>query len=198
MQPALSFILENVASMPKDARNIISAKMGVEPVMIDAGLVSAQHRKRLFWTNIPIIDLPEDRHIVLKDILEDKPDNKFSLSHKPFTPMPNKREAESGLVRVGFSGTPKKEKSGEKSGDWHGTKAVYSAEGKSPTLLTSESPKIDDGEIKRKLTPKECERLQGLPDDYTACVADTHRVHAIGNAFHVDVVAWILTFIPRF
>lgn len=64
------FVLENVASMPKDAKEIISRETGVEPIMINAALVSAQSRKRLFWTNIPVVGLPEDRGIVLKDILE--------------------------------------------------------------------------------------------------------------------------------
>ena len=46
----------------------------------------------------------------------------------------------------------------------------------------------------RKLTPVECERLQGLPDEYTAGVAKTHRYKALGNAFNVDVIAHILSF----
>jgi DNA (cytosine-5)-methyltransferase 3A len=65
------FILENVASMPKEAKATITKIMGVEPIMINAALVSAQSRKRLFWTNIPNIVLPEDRGILLKDILEE-------------------------------------------------------------------------------------------------------------------------------
>jgi DNA (cytosine-5)-methyltransferase 3A len=64
------WILENVASMPKEARAVITEALGVEPIMIDAALVSAQRRKRLFWTNIPGVTLPEDRGILLKDILE--------------------------------------------------------------------------------------------------------------------------------
>jgi DNA-cytosine methyltransferase len=64
------FILENVASMPKEAKAIITETLGVEPIMINAALVSAQQRKRLFWTNIPNITQPEDRGIFLKDILE--------------------------------------------------------------------------------------------------------------------------------
>lgn len=63
------FILENVASMPKKDKDIISQAMGCEPVMFNASLVSAQSRKRLFWTNIPF-ELPDDRGIVLKDILQ--------------------------------------------------------------------------------------------------------------------------------
>lgn len=63
------FILENVASMPKKDKNIISEAMGCEPILFNASLVSAQCRKRLFWTNIPFT-LPEDRGIILKDILQ--------------------------------------------------------------------------------------------------------------------------------
>ena len=55
------FVLENVASMPKEAKAIITEALGVEPIMVDATLVSAQRRKRLFWTNIPNVTLPEDR-----------------------------------------------------------------------------------------------------------------------------------------
>ena len=64
------FMLENVASMAKDQQDIITRELGVEPIMINAALVSAQTRKRLFWTNIPGIQLPKDRGILLKDILQ--------------------------------------------------------------------------------------------------------------------------------
>jgi DNA (cytosine-5)-methyltransferase 3A len=64
------FILENVASMAKKDRDIITEAMGVEPIMFNASLVSAQCRKRLFWTNIKF-DLPEDKGILLKDILQE-------------------------------------------------------------------------------------------------------------------------------
>ena len=71
------WVLENVNSMPKEAKRIISETLGVEPIMINAALVSAQNRKRLFWTNIATdvfgqchIPQPEDRGILLKHILE--------------------------------------------------------------------------------------------------------------------------------
>lgn len=63
------FLLENVASMSKDNQKAISEYLGVEPVMINAALVSAQQRKRLFWCNWKVKQ-PEDRNIFLKDILE--------------------------------------------------------------------------------------------------------------------------------
>lgn len=76
------FILENVASMPKDAKNEISRLMGVQPIMIDASLVSAQSRKRLFWTNIPNVTLPKDKGIFLKDILEKDVPEKYYINIK--------------------------------------------------------------------------------------------------------------------
>jgi len=63
------FILENVASMSKKDRDLITITLGVQPVLFNASLVSAQCRKRLFWTNLKF-DLPEDRGILLKDILQ--------------------------------------------------------------------------------------------------------------------------------
>lgn len=67
------FLLENVASMKKADRDEITRIIGVEPIMINSALVSAQNRKRLYWTNIPGVKLPEDRGILLKDILEEIP-----------------------------------------------------------------------------------------------------------------------------
>ncbi len=74
------FLLENVASMKKEDKDIISGIMGCEPVMFNASLVSAQTRKRYFWTNIQF-DLPEDRGILLKDILQ--PDAQANRVYSP-------------------------------------------------------------------------------------------------------------------
>ena len=64
------FLYENVASMPANIKTYISEELGVEPVLINSALVSAQQRKRLYWTNIPGVKQPPDRGILLKDILE--------------------------------------------------------------------------------------------------------------------------------
>jgi site-specific DNA-cytosine methylase len=63
------FLLENV-KMKKEYRDIISKYLEVEPIEINSSLVSAQNRKRLYWTNIPNVTQPKDRKIYLKDILE--------------------------------------------------------------------------------------------------------------------------------
>ena len=64
------FMLENV-KMSKQSQQIITDYLGVEPVEINSNLVSAQNRRRLYWTNIPVDGLPENKGIVLADILED-------------------------------------------------------------------------------------------------------------------------------
>ena len=64
------FLLENV-KMAKKSQDVISEYLGVEPIEINSNLVSAQNRRRLYWTNIPVDGLPEDKGIVLADILED-------------------------------------------------------------------------------------------------------------------------------
>ena len=87
------FILENVASMPKEAKEIITRELGVDPIMINASLVSAQNRKRLFWTNIPNVTLPEDRGILLKDILESNVDEKYNVSLRHTQAMINTRKS---------------------------------------------------------------------------------------------------------
>jgi DNA (cytosine-5)-methyltransferase 3A len=64
------FLYENVASMPAAIKQFISEELGCEPVIINSALVSAQQRKRLYWTNIPVTMQPVDQGILLRDILE--------------------------------------------------------------------------------------------------------------------------------
>jgi len=63
------FLLENV-KMKKEWRDVISEALSVEPIKINSSLLSAQQRHRLYWTNIPDVSQPEDKNILLKDILE--------------------------------------------------------------------------------------------------------------------------------
>jgi len=210
------FVLENVASMPKKDKDIITKELGVEPVMFNASLVSAQSRKRLFWSNIPFT-LPEDRGILLKDILQPDVGETFYI---------NKEMKANGKTtgKVGYVGE------GEQYGQGGQAHRVYSPDGKTPTMSSSpalvkighiehggQGNRVYDVEGKsatisansgglgsntglyknndqiRKLTPIECERLQGLPDNYTEGVAKTHRYKCLGNAFNVDVVSHILS-----
>lgn len=73
------FLLENVR-MKREYQDVISEHLGVEPIMINSSLVSAQNRIRLYWTNIPNIIQPIDKNIILKNILETNVDSKYDLS----------------------------------------------------------------------------------------------------------------------
>lgn len=202
------FVLENVASMPKEARAIITETLGVEPIMINAALVSAQNRKRLFWTNIPEVIQPGDSGIVLKDILEEDVDEKYyttmdftkrydyKIHNAPYIQKAVALRATDykgthNIIRVGQIG-----KGGQ--GD-----LIYSIEGKSTTLAAlaggrgAKTGLYKIGDKVRRLTPIECERLQGLPDNYTDSISNSQRYKCLGNAFNVDVVAHILSFIPK-
>jgi DNA (cytosine-5)-methyltransferase 3A len=229
------FILENVASMAKEDRDIITEEMGVKPVMFNASLVSAQMRKRLFWTNIKF-ELPEDKCIMLKDILQpdaEVDDRMVTKEGKAYTLTATYNGAvaknsierkQRTMVKVGYIGDGEQygqegqahrvyDPSGKTptlssyaplikvghvgNSDSQGNR-VYSPDGKSPTLsangggLGAKTGLYDiEGKI-RKLTPIECERLQGLPDDYTAGISNTQRYKCLGNAFNVDVVATII------
>ncbi|MGN1137871.1 MAG: DNA (cytosine-5-)-methyltransferase, partial [Ruminococcus sp.] len=64
------FLYENNYSIHKDIKAFISEQLGVELIMINSALVSAQQRKRCYWTNILNVQQPDDKGILLKDIIE--------------------------------------------------------------------------------------------------------------------------------
>ena len=171
------WVLENVASMPKKDRDIITKELGVEPVMFNAALVSAQSRKRLFWTNIKF-DLPEDRGIMLKDILQAPADVKVGREiGRRLNADGHRADADTTLT--------------------YQRRIETREDGKCGTLTSVQKDNLVVSDVVRKLTPIECERLQGLPDNYTEGIAMTHRYKCCGNAFNVDVVAHILRGIPN-
>lgn len=228
------FILENVASMSADAKQVITDTLGVEPIMIDASLVSAQRRKRLFWTNIPGVQLPEDRHIYLKDIIDEgyTPDEKSYVLTATYAKknardyfgyasgqMVFNKPVQIGEVAKGMSGRVYLINgksvalkalgggSGAKTGLYlvgkpRGRNPGYVDAEKTPTLTSSGWDRNnflvwleENGYYVRKLTPIECERLQGVPDGYTEGISMTQRYTTLGNAFNADVIAHILSFL---
>jgi len=196
------FVYENVASMGSDQKELILKTIQeIDPtayvININAALVSAQQRKRLFFTNIPNVTQPEDRGIILKDILIDGIETKekslcVTATYSRACPRDYFEKSSRQLIKVGHFN-----KGGQ--GD-----RVYSVNGKSVTLSAlggGRGAKTGLYEttqgIYRKLHPVEVERLMGLEDGYTEGVSATQRYKMLGNGFHVDVIAHILSFIPK-
>lgn len=199
------FIFENVASMKKEDKDIITKTLGVEPIMIDSALVSAQQRKRLYWTNTPGVQQPEDKHIYLQDILESRYTDmlkSYCIDASYFKGTNLKQYLEKKRRQVVFE---KPFKVGQFNSGGQGYR-VYAIEGKSVTLTANGGGRgaktglyyinlPDDQYIIRKLTPIECERLQTLPDNYTEGISNTQRYKCIGDGWTVDVIAHILKYI---
>ncbi|MGP1416092.1 MAG: DNA cytosine methyltransferase [Treponema sp.] len=173
------FLFENVASMKTECKSVISECLGCEPVYIDSADFSAQSRPRYYWTNIPINREYEKSKAVLKDILESTVNKKYFYSY----PLKNIDMSKQVCAIIDF-----------RNHEIH--KRVFNPNFKCHTLTACSGghhqKKVLDNGKARKLTPLEYERLQTLPDNYTAGVADTARYTAIGNAWTVDVITHIL------
>ena len=200
------FLYENNDSIHRNIKNEISEKLGVQPIMINSALVSAQQRKRCYWTNLPDITQPEDKGILLNDIL----DNAVGWHDKSYcmTASYSKAVLHNSLKRNQRTMVAVPVRIGEYGKGGQGQR-IYSVYGKSVTLSANGGGqgaktglyKIDlpDGDyIIRKLTPVEAERLQTLPDNYTAGISDTQRYKCIGNAWTIDIIAHILKKLEEF
>lgn len=174
------FLFENVASMNEESKQVISELLGCEPIFIDSRNFSAQQRPRYYWTNIPVEQVfPPECPLVLKDIMETDVPERYFYNH-PLVDVDMEKQVCATMVY--------------KNHDIH--KRIFNPAFKCHTLTTcgggNTQKKVMDNGRARKLTPLEYERLQTLPDNYTAGVADGHRYTAIGNGWTVDVIAHIL------
>ena len=183
------FLLENVV-MKDEWKDIISKELGVQPILINSSLVSAQNRKRYYWTNIPNITQPADKNIKFHTICKD---------NYIYTAAMRGR-------RIGSDG--KSRSDNDKSIpiqqfiEWR-------TDGKTNCLTTvskdnvvtkgytmNANSKIHRELAKdvdyRNLTVNEMEELQTLPLNYTDIISNSQRVKAIGNGWTVDVISHIL------
>jgi len=176
------FLLENVGGMTTVNKDMISYALGVEPIRINSNLFTAQDRDRLYWTNIPIPELPEDKGVVLMDIVE------------PPELVPEKYWYD---VPFTYNGDEAKVQATLHINGHDILKRVYNLNGKCGTLTKvsggSQQKKVfQDGRC-RKLMPIEYERLQNVPDGYTSGVSDGQRYNMLGNGWTVDVIKHILS-----
>lgn len=186
------FLYENVATMKNADRDFISKSLGVQPLKLDSGLVSAQSRNRYYWTNIKVPPLA-NKGLILADIIEKNALMRtfdggiFDNENKPINP--NKAN------RIGYI---KNMNRGHR---------IYSINGKSICLTKSGGGigsktglYLIDGNV-RRLTVNECEALQSVPKDFTKYglyngvikqVSDNQRYGMLGNGWTVDIIIHIL------
>ena len=159
----------------------------IEPILINSSLLSAQSRQRLYWTNIPNVRQPEDLGIVLKDILEDEVEKHYLAGKNLIENYQGGNQLNPNYKSQANTIHDKNKKSGAICAGTHGY-----ANGYVETKPIKVGMNIENLSW-RKLTPLECERLQTVPDNYTASVSDTQRYKMLGNGWTVGVIAHILT-----
>ena len=173
------FFLENVR-MDKTSQEAISEALNCEPILFNSKLVCAQSRTRLYWTNIAAKPdglfgrvkfwgyIPtKDRGIALQDITQDSVDKSYCVKGKQYNMAIDEARQKKKFVQI----------DGEKGlclmarsySNWNGD---Y----------------ISSGEQIRTLTEIECERLQGLPDNYTKSASKTQRYKMLGNGWQADTI----------
>ena len=176
--PDVKFMVENVDSNNKTDLEEITQSLGVEPVMIDSNLFSAQDRKRNYWTNISIAEIPKQCELVLKDIMDETVDEKFYYD-KPFT----------------YHGDDKKVCATLHINGHDILKRVNNKNFKSPTLTSCRGgnlqKKVFDNGRCRKLTPNEYRKLQTIPEWYKMNVSNSQIYNMCGDGWTVDVIRHI-------
>lgn len=165
------FLYENNHSISKLIKEEISKNLGVEYVMINSSLVSAQNRKRCYWTNIPISDI-QDKNIMLYDVVNFENHDFREISKWVYGYW-------NGKQKIDALGTVNSKKS--------------------HTLTTSKTHAMNyylssDRKTYCNLSVNDWEKLQTLPVGYVddVDISETHKYRAIGNGWTVDVIAHIL------
>lgn len=202
--PDTKFLLENV-KMKQEYKDVITERLGVQPIAINSNLVSAQNRYRLYWTNIDDVVAPDDKGILLKDILQKDFDDKYRIKDGRLSWLKTFGEVKEKGGYVAFNPIKAKCLTVRAEPSWnctyimqwpHGTnKGGYRAlDGKVPSMTVSSweanNLLLNEG-IVRKLTPEECETLQTVPQGYTSHVSDSQRYKMLGNGWTVDVICGI-------
>lgn len=195
------FLLENVV-MKKEWQDIISSYLGVEPIEINSSLVSAQNRRRLYWTNIPNVTLPKDKNITLEDILEDiefpnpaairgRRLNKATIVGRRLDKNGHRKDTDKTIpitqcLEVRATNTDKSNCLTTVDKDNVLTPLPI---GRHPDAFKNNLPF-------RYYTTKEMCRLQTVPDDFLNMIPDSAARKALGNGWTVDVIAHIFSFLP--
>lgn len=206
--PNIKFMLENV-EMKKEWVEVISNYLGVNAVLINSKLLSAQNRPRLYWTNICELKPPNDKGVILKDILDLNTDTSNFIEKDGILLDSSFSEKEINLISVVNNEVRIKQATKQgyiiaEGGD--GVNLQFpTSKTRRGRVVKQKSSTLDcqcnvcvyyDGII-RRLNINELERLQTLPDGYTKCVNERLAKKAIGNGWTVEVIKYILSFLNK-
>jgi site-specific DNA-cytosine methylase len=180
------FLLENVR-MTDEIADAIDELLGVKRIYIDSRNFTGMIRKRYYWTNIPIGEIPT-KNVAIEDLLDNEPfdrDLNFFLDRTKYEPT----TSYDGIITIN-----PRDNNGKQT--WQRGR-VYDVKGSCPTICASlfDLNITKDHKTWRKLTINECERLQGVPKDYTSIVSKNERGKQLGNGWNVDTVAFIFSFL---
>lgn len=175
------FLLENV-KMKKEWQDIITSYIGVEPIYINSKLVSAQERKRLYWTNIPNVTQPEDKNILFSNISED---GRYcgAMRGRRLNSNGSRSDYNRDIPIQQYIECRKDDKSN----------CLTTVQKDNVAVIKKISRTLASNVDYRYLTSKEYEILQTVPIGYTAYVPDHQRKRLLGNAWTVDVIVHILS-----
>lgn len=201
--PNVKFLLENV-KMKKEWVDIITEYINVNPIEINSSLVSAQDRKRLYWTNIPIVALPNDKKIMFQSVITNNSDEFKYCNTKNMKHLMRPYGSKAQIITKETTKTPTLISA---MGTGGGNGIYYAEIANDGYCFSIENNKIIVENNKydinlpngtwrfRKLTPIECERLQTLPDDYTKGISNSQRYKCLGNGWTVNIITHIFSFI---
>ncbi len=180
------FLLENVR-MTDEIADAIDELLGVKRIYIDSRNFTGMIRKRYYWTNIPIGEIPT-KNVVIEDLLDNETfdrDLNFFLDRTKYEPT----TSYDGIITIN-----PRDNNGKQT--WQRGR-VYDVKGSCPTICASlfDLNITKDHKTWRKLTINECEKFQGVPKDYTSVVSKNERGKQLGNGWNVDTVAFIFSFL---
>lgn len=179
------WLLENVV-MRQSFQDVISSYMGVKPILINSNVLSAQTRKRLYWTNIPFAE-PTDANRTLDDIWEGRIGKPARIVGRRLNERGKRDDYNRSIPIIQYLEVIDNKKSHCLTTVEKDSLVAFAEQGRHPNAY--------DDEMRKKwrtYTPVEYERLQTLPDNYTEGISNSARFKAIGNGWTVDVIAHIL------
>ena len=174
------FLLENVL-MKQEWQDIINDLVGVKPILLNSSLVSAQTRRRLYWTNISVNEFIKNKNIKFSDVVGS---NQFcgSMRGRRINPITNTRDDYNKKLQI-------KQYIECRKDDKTNCLTTVDKDNVVTTIKTSRKS-IKDIEY-RMLTANECEALQTVPKDYTLGVSNNQRKKMLGNGWTVDIIVHI-------